>query len=75
MRRVGQVKDQHGGNIDSEEICLGAFKGLRTPSVSQGDTWEKVVQVRRTLTLSRSGPKHGCKYWVHRIYVSVHSCS
>ena len=38
MRQLGWVKDRHGGNSDSEEACLGAFKGSRTPSVSLGDT-------------------------------------
>lgn len=57
MRQLGWVKDGHGGNSNSEEACLGGFKGSRTPSVSLGDILGKAGPGRRTLTLVRGKSK------------------
>lgn len=33
MRQLGWVKERQGGTSDPEGAYLGAFEGLRTPSV------------------------------------------
>lgn len=56
--QLGWVKDTHEGKSSSEEAWI---KGSRTPSVFLMMPWEKLVQVKRTLTLVRGSLKHRCK--------------